>query len=261
MVGLWSALALFVLATAGWAVSIVRRNANVVDELWGVAQLVLAAVCLIAGEQRTARSWLTAALVATWGLRLTIHLSVRGRRRGEDWRHAEARRRHERFAVRSLFEIFWFQLVGGALVVGLPLFAVVTDGQPSLGWLDALAVAVWVIGFLVEASADAQLARFRAAPHAPDVVLDTGLWRYSRHPNYFGDFVQWVGVALLGVAAGHLWSLLSPLMMLVILLRISGVAAMDAHLRTSRGEAYARYVQTTSAFLPLPTRRERAPSG
>ena len=256
----WAGAALFALAIGGWALSVVRHNANVVDQLWGVSQVVLVAVCLVAGEERTARSWLAAALVTTWGARLTIHLVLRDRARGEDWRHQEARRRHEQFALRSLFELFLFQLVGGALVVGLPLFAVVSDGQAPLGWLDALATSVWATGFLVETLADRQLARFRTDTNRRGSVLDTGLWRYSRHPNYFGDFLQWTGIALLGVAAGHWWALFSPLTMLVILLRISGVTIMDDHLRSTRGESHTRYVRTTSAFVPRP-RRETAPSG
>jgi len=250
----WGAGALFVLATAGWAVSVRRRDATLVDHLWGVAPVVLAVVCLALGEDVTARSWLAAAMVAVWGVRLSTHLVRRDRGRGEDWRHREARARSPRFAVRSLVELFWFQLVGGALVVGLPLFAVVRRGQDRLGWLDAVGVGVWLGGLVIESVADVQLARFRADERSRGTVLDRGLWRYSRHPNYFGDFVQWTGISLLGVAAGAWWAVLSPLMMLVILLVFSGVAVMDRHLRASRGAAYEEYMRRTSAFVPWPKR-------
>jgi steroid 5-alpha reductase family enzyme len=254
MVVVWGAAALLVLATAGWALSAVRRNANVADELWGVAQIVLAAVCLSAGEARTARSWLAAGLVAVWGLRLSLHLRARDRRRGEDWRHRAARRRQPGFVWRSLPEVFWLQLVGGGLVVGLPLFAVVAPAPPGLGWLDGLGVALWVVGFAVETVADVELARFGDDGGDRRRVLDRGLWRYSRHPNYFGEAVLWTGMALLGVAAGAWWALLSPLMVLIVVLRISGVAVMDEHLLATRGEAYADYVRATSPFVPLPKR-------
>lgn len=257
MVVLWAAGALLVLSTAGWVLSLVRRNANVVDQLWGVSQVVVAAVCLTAGETTTVRSWLSAGLVTVWGLRLSRHLGTRDRHRGEDWRHRQARQSQRHFLWRSLPEVFWFQLVGGGLVVGLPLFAVVSAPQPGLGWVDGVALAVWVGGFTVEVIADLQLARFRSDPGNRGRVLDRGLWRYSRHPNYFGEVVLWVGIALLGVAADAWWALLSPVMVLVIILRVTGVAVMDEHLRTTRGDQYADYVRTTSAFVPLPRRSPR----
>lgn len=257
MLVLSAAAALFVLSTAGWTISVVRRNANVVDQLWGVSMIVVAAVSLIAGETTTPRSWLSAALVSVWGVRLSFHMAWRDRHRGEDWRHRRARETKAQFVWRSLPEIFWFQLIGGGLVVSLPMFAVVSEPQPALGWLDMLAVAIWVAGLTIESVADIQLARFRADPNNRGLVLDHGLWRYSRHPNYFGEVLLWAGIALLGVAAGEWWALLSPLMVFIIITRITGVAAMDRHLRDTRGEEYARYVCTTSAFVPLPKRAPR----
>ena len=138
--------------------------------------------------------------------------------------------------------------------MGLPLFAVVSDSQPPLGAVDAVGVALWAVGFAIEAIADRQLSRFRVDPTSRGLVFDSGLWRFSRHPNYFGDALQWTGLGVLGVAAGEWWALLSPVMMLAILLRISGIAVMDQHLRASRGDKYDEYVRTTSAFVPLPRR-------
>jgi steroid 5-alpha reductase family enzyme len=250
----WVAAALFALATVGWGLSVVRRNANVVDALWGPSQIVVAVVSLIAGEDRTARSWVCAALVAVWGLRLALHLMMRDHGRGEDWRYRRARSSTRGFVWRSLPEVFWFQLVGGGLVVGLPMLAAVSDDQPDLGWLDAVGVVVWGAGLAIEAIADAQLRRFTSDATRRDGVLDSGLWRFSRHPNYFGEVVVWVGVALVGIAAGAWWAVVSPVMVFVIITRISGVAVMDEHLRTTRGAAYEVYVRTTSAFVPLPKR-------
>ena len=254
MVVVWAAIALLVLSTVAWLYSLVVRDASVVDVLWGVAQIVIAGVALIGGESVTARSWLTALLVSTWGVRLTTYLALRGRGRGEDWRHRAARARQRHFEWRSLPEVFWFQLVGGGLVVGLPLFAVVAGSQPPLGWLDLIAVLVWALGFTLEVLADLQLARFRRDRPTGDGLLQAGLWRYSRHPNYFGETVLWIGVALLGVAAGAWWALLSPIMVLVVILRVSGVAVMDRHLSSTRGQRFAEVTRTTSAFVPLPRR-------
>ncbi len=265
MVVIWATAVLVVLSTGGWAASVVRRDANAADQLWGVAQIAVAGTCLVLGEARTGRSWLCAALIAVWGARLTAYLVIRDRHRGEDWRHRRERERRRRFAWSSLPQIFWFQLVGGGLVVGLPMFAVVSDGQPALGWLDAAGVALWAAGLAIEALADVQLTRFRADGDNAGRVLDRGLWRYSRHPNYFGETVLWLGTALVGVASGAWWALFSPLLVLVVVLRVIGVAAMDDHLRATRGDEYLRYMRTTSAFVPLPRRsgnrsRSGAPS-
>ncbi len=252
----WVALALLVLAVGGWAVSLRLRNASIVDVLWGPAMAVVTIVALATAPEVTARSWLCAALVGIWATRLARHLGLRALHEGEDWRHRELRARSRRFAARSLVELFLFQLVGGGLVVGLPIMASVQTGQAGLGVVDALAVLTWAVGFAVEATADAQLARFREdAPRGS--LLDSGLWRYSRHPNYFGEAMQWVGIALLGVAAGSWWSLLSPAMMLIILLRMTGVQRMEQHLRATRGPAYEAYARSTSAFVPMPKRRAR----
>jgi steroid 5-alpha reductase family enzyme len=254
MVVVWAAIALLALSTAAWLYSLVVRDASVVDALWGVSQIVIAGIALTAGESVTARSWLTALLVSVWGVRLAAYLVVRARGRGEDWRHQRARARQRHFVWRSLPEVFWFQLVGGGLVVGLPLFAVVAGSQPPLGWLDLVAVIIWAVGFLVEVVADLQLARFRRQRSTGEGLLQAGLWRYSRHPNYFGETVLWIGVALLGVAAGAWWALLSPVMVLVVILWVSGVAVMDQHLSTTRGDPFAELTRTTSAFVPRPRR-------
>lgn len=253
----WTVLALVLLAISGWAVSLRLGNASIVDVLWGAALVVVTLVALATGPELTARSWLCATLVGVWAARLVGHLSVRSMREGEDWRHRALRARSTRFGARSLIELFLFQLVGGALVVGLPIMASVRAGQASLGAVDALGVLMWAGGFAVEAIADAQLTRFREqAP--PGSVLDSGLWRHSRHPNYFGEAAQWVGIALLGLAAGSWWSLLSPAVMLVVLLRMTGVRLMEQHLRETRGDAYEAYARLTSAFVPMPRRTHPA---
>lgn len=254
MVVLWTAVALFVLSTTAWLLSIRRANANVVDQIWGIAQVCVASVCLLVGETTTARSWLCAALVTVWGLRLTIYLTIRDRGRGEDWRHREARRSKPGFHWRSLPEIFWFQLIGGGLGVGLPMFAAVSEGQPPLGWVDAVGTTLWFGGLTIETIADLQLERFRRDTANRGRVLNEGLWRHSRHPNYFGELLVWIGIATVGVAAGAWWSLFSPVLVAVIILRVTGVAAMDRHLAATRGREHADYVRTTSALIPLPKR-------
>jgi steroid 5-alpha reductase family enzyme len=154
-----------------------------------------------------------------------------------------------RFWWVSLFTVFAFQ---GALlwVISLPVqVAVVASGPPGLGVTDALGIALWGIGFAFEAVGDAQLSRFRADPGSRGKVLDTGLWRYTRHPNYFGDALQWWGLGLLALSTGAWWALASPVLMNLLLLKVSGVTLLEKDI-AGRRPGYADYVRRTNAFLP-----------
>jgi steroid 5-alpha reductase family enzyme len=194
--------------------------------------------------------------VTVWGLRLSAYLTWRNWGKGEDWRYRRMRERSPRgFPARSLVTVFWTQAVA-AWGVGLPLLAAVGPEQPrDLGWLDWLGALLWAIGVSFEAIGDLQLARFKAAPRRGGGVLDTGLWRYTRHPNYFGDALLWWGLGLIGLAAGAWWSVLGPAGMTVFLVRVTGVTVTEEHMRRTREDAYVDYVRRTSSFIPLPPRR------
>jgi steroid 5-alpha reductase family enzyme len=250
-----AAAALVAAAMLGlWLVSLRLRDASIVDAFWGPA-FALVAWTGVAVAGPSPRALLAAALASAWGLRLGLHLARRRRGAGEDRRYAALRAAHgARFPVVSLFTVFLLQ---AALVVtvSLPLQAVAAAGAARpLGALDAAAVAVFAAGLACEAIADAQLARFLAGPAGRTGVMDRGLWRYTRHPNYFGDFLVWWGLGLLGAAAGAPWTLAGPAVMTVLLLRISGVTLLEATIG-SRRPGYAGYVARTSAFVPWPPRR------
>jgi steroid 5-alpha reductase family enzyme len=252
LTGMASALGLMTLV---WIASVIRRDASLVDRAWGLVFVLLAGVYLVGAEDPTPRSYLAAALVTIWGVRLSVYLTWRNWGEGEDWRYGMMRERYpKRFALTSLVTIFWGQGLA-AVGVGTPLLAAVRDGQPeSLGWLDGVGVAVWIVGFVFEAVGDRQLAKFKSDPLNRGRVLDGGLWRYTRHPNYFGDATQWWGLGLIGSAAGAWWSILGPAGMTFVLLRVTGVILTERHLRSSRGGAYEDYVRRTSPFIPWPPR-------
>jgi steroid 5-alpha reductase family enzyme len=149
----------------------------------------------------------------------------------------------------SLFKVFLLQ---GALmlVISFPVIAVQTSGS-GLFWLDYLAIAVWGAGLVFESVGDYQLARFKARPGSEDKVMDSGLWRYTRHPNYFGDFCVWWGHYLVALAAGAWWTVFSPLVMSFLLMRFSGVGLLEKTI-TSRRPGYADYVARTNTFFPGP---------
>jgi steroid 5-alpha reductase family enzyme len=178
---------------------------------------------------------------------------VRNAGAGEDYRYREIRRRNEpNFVLKSLYLVFGLQALL-AWVISLPLLAALRSGAP-LGALDVLGLALALFGLALETAADRQLARFKREPKNHGRVLDRGLWRYSRHPNYFGECCFWWGLGFVGVGAGVWWSVVSPLLMTWLLLRVSGVALLEKTIGDRR-PAYAEYVRRTSAFVPLPPRK------
>lgn len=238
-----------------WAVSLRRRDASLIDAFWGPGFVLVAALGALFGGGSPPRRLLLLALVAIWGARLGLHIHRRNRGRGEDYRYRAMRERWgERFGVASLFTVFLLQ-AALALVVAAPLLAAASAPAPrALGLLDLVGCALWLLGFLFEAIGDAQLARFRRDPANRGRVMDQGLWRLSRHPNYFGDAALWWGYYLIAAAAPEArWSLAGPLVMTFLLVRISGVALLEQGLTASK-PGYAEYVARTSAFFPWPPR-------
>jgi steroid 5-alpha reductase family enzyme len=248
-----SAAALLVLMLATWALSLPLRDVSIVDVAWGVGFVVVAWIALATGDGDSGRRALLAALTTVWGLRLAGYIGRRKlRERREDPRYVELRERYgERFWLVSLGTIFLLQ---GALVwvVSLPLQ--VASAQPdSLGVLDAVGVACWAVGVFFESVGDAQLARFKADADHRGQVMDRGLWRYTRHPNYFGDFMVWWGLYLIALSTGAAWwTVVSPLVMSVLLLRVSGKDHLERAM--SKRPGYADYARRTSGFVPLPPR-------
>lgn len=244
------------LLTVLWAVSLALRDTSIVDVFWGTGFVFVAWTAYALADASQDRALLLALLVTAWGLRLTAHLAHRNLGKGEDYRYAEMRRRHgEAWPLRSLFVVFWLQ---GALiwVVSLPVQVAMADPTPAgLGLLDWIGTAVWAVGLTFEAVGDWQLSRFKADPANRGKVMDRGLWRYTRHPNYFGDFCVWWGIWLVALAAGGTWwTVVAPAVMSVLLIRVSGVALLERSLSRKR-EGYADYVARTSAFFPRPPRR------
>lgn len=259
---LWSLVPALLLALAAWGASLPLRDASIADRIWallvGVPALAHVLQLHPAGAA-AGRATLMLVLVTLWGLRLAVHITRRNHGHGEDRRYAAMRAQHgAAFAVRSLFTVFLLQAVLG-WIVSWPVLAAAQGGRALTAWdFAGAAVAAFGIGF--EAVADAQLARFRADTRTAGQVLQQGLWRHSRHPNYFGEACVWWGLgvmALAGAGWNALPALASPLLMTLLLLRVSGVVLVEKDI-TQRRPAYADYVRRTSAFVPLPRRRPGA---
>jgi steroid 5-alpha reductase family enzyme len=244
--------ALGAVAVAGWLLSLPLRNVSLVDSLWSLKFLLCALLYVAAQPAAGARARLMLLLVALWALRLAVHITWRNRGHGEDRRYQAIRRNNQPgFAWKSLYIVFGLQAVL-AWVISLPLLAAATAAAP-LGLLDAAGTALWVLGMVFEAGGDWQLARFKADPGNAGRVMDRGLWRFTRHPNYFGDFCIWWGFFALALAGGGWWSLPGPLLMSVLLLKVSGVTLLEQDIGTRR-PAYAEYIRRTAAFFPRPPR-------
>ena len=238
---------LLLVAAAFWLYSFLRVNVNIVDTLWSLMFLLVTVYCFAAADAAPdARSWLVLALVALWSLRLAVHLLVRNWGHQEDRRYRQIRANNEpHFAIKSLYLVFGLQALL-AWLISIPLVLAIQPGV-AFHWLDAVAVGLWLTGWLFESIADWQLLRFKARQAGG--VLDTGLWRYTRHPNYFGEFCIWWAFYLLAIPAGGWWAIYSPLLMTVLLLRVSGVTLMEEGMTTRRPD-YQAYRDRTSTFFP-----------
>ena len=255
-----SAVAVLLLMVVTWLLSLVLRDASIVDVVWGAGFVVVAWTAAFVGDGLDDRTNLLVAIVSIWGLRLALHLLVRNAGKGEDWRYRAMRKRAgTSFPIRSLVTVFLFQ---GALmwIVSLPVQLAMTPDEPEVGVLAVVGVIVWGIGFFFESVGDAQLVRFKADPANEGAVMDRGLWRYTRHPNYFGDACAWWGIFLVAAETRDAWpGVIGPIVMTFLLLRVSGVALLERSL-TKRRPGYEDYVARTSAFLPMPPRPTAEPT-
>ncbi len=251
-----------------WLLSVAKRNVAIVDSLWSLMFLLVAltyAWVAPSWEAPTAgapgdaqspvlglvlRRELVVMLVAVWALRLAVYITARNWGHPEDFRYQAIRRRNDPgFTFKSLYLVFGLQALL-AWLISLPLLGAILGVRP-LGLLDAAGVALWLVGFVFEAGGDWQLAQFKKDPANRGKVMDRGFWRLTRHPNYFGDFCVWWGFYLIAAGAGAWWSLPGPLLMSVLLLKVSGVALLEKSIGKRR-PGYEEYVRRTNAFFPGP---------
>jgi steroid 5-alpha reductase family enzyme len=187
-------------------------------------------------------------LVTIWALRLFIYLTIRNWGPHEDHRYVEIRANNQpNFAFKSIYIIFGLQAVL-AWIVSTSLFGAISS-YASINVLDYIGAAIVLFGFIWETIADTQLSQFKANSNNKGKVLATGLWRYSRHPNYFGECCVWWGFYLIALAGGAWWAIVSPILMTLLLLKVSGVSLLEKTI-TERRPAYADYIRRTNSFIP-----------
>jgi steroid 5-alpha reductase family enzyme len=234
-----------------WLLSLRLKDASIVDIYWGTGFVISAWIYFfLTPEGFISRKLLIVGLTTIWGLRLSIHILIRNWGQREDFRYRKWR--EESGASWWWFSFFKVFALQGALmwIISIPLLVAQASPTPTrLTWLDLLGVTAWGIGFFFEAVGDWQLKRFKADPANKGKLFTSGVWRYTRHPNYFGDAVQWWGYYLIAAAAGGFWSIFSPLIMTLLLRNVSGVAMLEKTLKETK-PGYQEYSSTTNAFIP-----------
>ena len=235
-------------AIALWIISLFKRDVSIVDSFWSVMILLAGLVYLLNAPEPGERAYLVIGLTLIWAIRLSAYISWRNRGEQEDYRYQQIRKNNQPyFEFKSFYIVFALQ-AALAWLVSLPLLAAINSQDP-LNWIDYLALSLWITGMLFEVIGDRQLASFKADSANRGKVLSRGLWRYTRHPNYFGEFCIWWAFFLFALASGSWLSILSPLLMSLLLLKVSGVSLLEKDI-ASRRPQYEEYRKTTNAFFP-----------
>ena len=238
-----------------WIISLIIKNASIVDIVWGAGFAVTSWVLAATVDGNSGRQLLLAVMVGLWGMRLALYLAKRNIGHGEDWRYKAMRKKKgKNFGVISLVTVFGLQ---GVLMwtVSLPVILGNADNSPGVGPIAVMGIMLWLVGLTFEAVGDYQLAKFKKDPSNATKVMDKGLWSLTRHPNYFGDALLWWGIGIVGAETGSgIFGLVGPLVMTFFLLKVSGVPMLERSL-SRRREGYADYVAKTSGFIPRPPKK------
>lgn len=234
-----------------WLVSVFLKNASIVDPFWGLGFVIAGVFYFYTTEGLELRKLIVLTLLTVWGLRLSIYLGMRNFGKGEDFRYQQFRKDYgeKRYWWISFFQVFLLQGILLWLISAPLLSAQFYSVGGVLNYFDYVAIIIWIIGFSFEAGGDYQLARFKSDPNNKGKVLNTGFWKYTRHPNYFGDAAVWWAYGLFSVAAGSYLPLLSALLMTLLIVKVSGVSLLEKTLKNTKPQ-YKDYVEKTSAFFP-----------
>ena len=245
---------LFAYMTLWFIVSLIKRRNDIADVAWGMGFILLAWISLFISAGFEARQILVVALISIWGLRLAWHIYSRNKGKAEDYRYLAWRKEWGKwFYLRSYLQIYLLQ---GALlfIIILPVLAINKTSGPALGLVAFFGVALWLLGFFFEAVGDWQLTKFIKDPKNKGKLIQSGLWRYTRHPNYFGEVVLWWGVWLIALAVPYGWlTVVGPLTITALILKVSGIPMLEK--KMEENPEFAEYKKRTSVFFPLPPKK------
>lgn len=239
----------FVFMSLIFLIALIRKRNDIVDIAWGLGFIVLAWFNFFMQAGYSPRQLLVTILITIWGARLAFYIGGRNAKKKEDFRYAQWRKDWGKYwIIRSYFQIFMLQGFF-MLLIASPVFFLHTNQQPRLFWLDMVGLSLWFIGLFFEAVGDAQMSSFKANPENKGKVITTGLWRYTRHPNYFGEVTIWWGIFLIVISATSIWlALISPVTITFLLLKVSGIPMLETKYKDNL--EFQKYAQHTSAFFP-----------
>lgn len=245
-----SVLVIFCYMTTMFFIALIRKDNSIADIVWGLGFIVVALTILIINGEYAIRQLLVTTLVILWGMRLSVRIFIRNKGKGEDFRYRKWRQDWGKFwIIRSYIQVF---IIQGLMMflIAVPFIIINSVGGNGLYWLDVLGMMVWFVGFFFETIGDYQLDSFIKNPSNKGKILDTGLWRFSRHPNYFGEVVQWWGIFIVAIAVPEGWfGIIGPLTISILILKISGIPLLEKAM--SENPAYQAYKEKTSVFFPL----------
>lgn len=256
MILLMAFIGVIAFMTLLWIISISIKNVSIVDIFWGLGFVLVNSVYFFSSDEKLTRNLLVFILVGVWGLRLSIYLFIRNYGKSEDFRYQEFRRKYgyKNYWWISYFQVFLLQGVL-IMIISMPLLGVKNGTLDNeINTLDYLAIAVWVIGFLFESIGDYQLTKFKSNPFNKGKVLNSGLWRYTRHPNYFGDALVWWSFGMFSISSGAYWNILGSIVMTFLIVKISGVSLLEKSLKNQKPD-YHEYITKTSSFIPWPPKK------
>jgi steroid 5-alpha reductase family enzyme len=241
------ALVVFVYMTLWYFLALYLRDNSVVDIAWGIGFILIAFWTFFRNESFGLQQGVVLLLVCLWGIRLSGHILLRRHGHGEDPRYAAWRKQWTWIKVRSFFQVFMLQGVI-MLIIALPIIMVMQAPSSSFGWLQMMGVFIWLGGLGFESIADWQLYSFKKNPRNKGKILDKGAWKFSRHPNYFGEAMLWWGLCYTAFQVSYWWIIISPALITFFLLKVSGVTLLEA--RYKGNTVYDRYKRRTSSFIP-----------
>lgn len=252
---LYSGLSILGFMLVMFTIAQVIKDNSIVDIGWGIGFIIVTITGLLFADTFIQRQLLVATLVVIWGLRLSVHIFIRNAGKPEDFRYAQWRKEWGKWAVvRAFFQVFMLQ---GAImfVIALPIMMVNASTVSGLNGYDAIGLLVWVIGFFFEAVGDYQLYAFKKGGANKGKIIKHGLWKYTRHPNYFGEVVQWWGIFIIAASAGYWYvSIISPVILTWLILKVSGIPMLEEKYKDHPD--WSEYAAKTNAFFPAPPKRE-----
>jgi steroid 5-alpha reductase family enzyme len=243
--------AVLVYMTLWFFIALLKQRNDVADIAWGLGFLLIALISFCRGGADFDRGLLTTTLVALWAFRLSVHIYLRNRGKSEDYRYKAWRDEWGKwFYIRTYLQVFILQGVL-MLIVVMPVVIINVYRGGALGWLDFAGLTLWIVGFYFETVGDWQLSKFIKNPANKGKIIQSGLWQYTRHPNYFGEVAQWWGIGIIALSVPYGWlGFVGPLFITFLILKVSGIPLLEKKLEENPD--FAEYKKRVSIFFPLP---------